>query len=101
MNDHTELNRRVADLQGMICHTGSTDGFYRKSLIAGYDPCNNWQQAGELLEKFKIDLRYEPTDKAIYWAAVNCQRPWGEAKLDENPCVAIVRAVIALLENEE
>ena len=96
MNDHTELNRRVADLQGMICHTGSTDGFYRKSLIAGYDPCNNWQQAGELLEKFKIDLVYGGDPQT--W---NCITMRTEPTEDKDPRVAIVKAVLALMENEK
>lgn len=66
-------------------------------VLTDYDPCNNWSQAGELVEKFNIDTVYEGGGK---WSAEVCNYDGGYESMSglpysDTPTLAIVRAFVA------
>ena len=88
MTDHAELNRRVAEAQGWEAQT---------MLESGYDPCNNWQQAMELAIEYGISINF---DEVGCWCFYKNSRCAFHAPRRQ-PGIAIVKAAIALLDNEK
>ena len=84
-----ELDKAVAEAQGWVHETEW--GIWTPH---NYHPSTNWQQAGELLEKYKIDLEYVDTNwEATIWDLLN-NVPIAETAAD-TPQRAICLAVLA------
>jgi hypothetical protein len=112
-----ELNRMVAEAQGWIIisdaagnaiwgtHQARSGAIVRVDM---YAPCTNWKQAGELVEKFDIDLHaYVKEGRARSWYANNfnsnnTQMRWSKHHANaDTPQRAIVMAAIAALSKEK
>ena len=66
---NTELDREVAEAQGWVCDEYGPDGWVwrdnkgnRKCIANEYHPTTNWQQCGELIEKYKLSLWFSRAD---------------------------------------
>ena len=98
-----ELDKAVAEAQGwtLINKVSGLDAFIGTWVSENvridqefYHPSTNWQQAGELLEKYKIDLEYVDTNwEATIWDLLN-NVPIAETAAD-TPQRAICLAVLA------
>jgi hypothetical protein len=89
-----ELDRKVAEDQGWWNADGMWMSNDDEAITTTYSPSTNWQQAGELMEKYKIDLHYEPMADGKNWHAAFCgniAEVWAET-----PQRAICLAVLAL-----
>jgi len=71
-----ELNKAVAEAQVWRLIDDGLGTLWQKSdsdvdiiPCSRYDPINNWQQAGELIEKYKFDLRYIGDSPTRVWMA--------------------------------
>ena len=53
-----ELNFKVAEAQGWWNADGMWMSKDDKSITTTYTPSTNWEQAGELLEKYHIELEW-------------------------------------------
>ena len=94
-----ELDSAVATAQGWKLLTGDLanepDYWVNGNIYkCDYHPSTNWQQAGELVEKYKIDLEYVDTNwEATIWDLLN-NVPIAETAAD-TPQRAICLAVLA------
>lgn len=105
-----KLNNLAAMAQGWVWHvsewTNPLDcGAYwvdseNQTAHRGYDPCNNWGQAGALVEKYEIDLNWllAPDMSGVKCSARAKERFAGGSGLPQRavtPTRAIVLAVVA------
>ena len=100
-----ELDRKVAEAQGWKLLTGDLanepDYWVNGNIYkCDYHPSTNWQQAGELVEKYKIDLEYVDTNwEATIWDLLN-NVPIAETAAD-TPTRAICLATVASVFGDE
>ena len=68
-----------------------------KQLLIGvdYSPSTNWHQAGELIEKYKLDLWHEADD--IWCSCTPKQSVQGWSSDGSTPMEAICKCVVAAL----
>ncbi|MGJ8681635.1 phage protein NinX family protein [Paraglaciecola sp.] len=94
-----DINKRCAELMGFN-HTKAdmtVDGNIVINLDTGkdYNPCNNWNDAGPIIEKIFDELMCAVTD----WNDVNI--PKWERLIDEHSCTRLVAACICFIELNE
>jgi len=100
----SELDRDVAEALGMSLddkgfpYAVCDDPDYRMVTPEAFTPSTNWQQAGELLEEYKICIQI--LKSGIWNAAATSE--WNDKTqvFAESPQEAICKAVIALKESE-
>ena len=116
-----ELDKRVAELQGWVIKTArftkhigylEVEEYYTPEgsyvcPVDQYSPTASWQQAGELIEKYRIHIcpEVDLTGKAI-WEVCAPEYPkdshgFLDEFVEEDLKIAIVKTVIALLEVEK
>jgi hypothetical protein len=91
-----ELDKKIAELQHLEFVECSLKD--KTMLIAvgygEYSPSTNWQQAGELVEKYKVELFNHIEDGS--WSAYARGQTVGEGGRADTPQRAICLAVLAL-----
>ncbi len=83
--------------QGTVWHLNPKEAPFGKIMaVKEYTPSTNWEQCGELIEQFNMDLGGGPE----YWVASVGEDFFGD-KTSLTPRIAICRAVVASVFGEK